>query len=229
MTCEPLGRRRLTMARENCTTTGWAQEVAGLPEGRYADREKVTPVVDNLNTHTKLGSCAAFEPERASELVRRVDFCYTPKHVSWLNIAKCELSEMMAQCLRRCRIGDMDEPRTQIKLGSTDVNTRQRGVEWRMKIETLAASASPSTRKLSCDVIPARTELARRVIPSRGLELLALGRPPLHQGDVATQDARLFRIRVRRTGKHSHVAVVHGFLLWAMVVRSVHPFVKEPS
>ena len=77
----------------------------------------------------------AFEPTRARELVRRIEFRYTPKHGSWLNIAECELSAMTRQCLNGRRIGDLDELWTQIAAWSTDINTRQRGVEWRMKID----------------------------------------------------------------------------------------------
>ena len=63
-------------------------EVAGLLDGRYADCPKITLVCDNLNTHTKGAFYEVFEPTRARELVRRIEFCYTPKHGSWLNIAE---------------------------------------------------------------------------------------------------------------------------------------------
>ena len=55
---------------------------------------------DNLNTHTKGTFYEVFEPARARELVRRIEFCYTPKHDSWLNIAENELSAMTRQCLQ---------------------------------------------------------------------------------------------------------------------------------
>ena len=76
----------------------------------------------------------AFEPARARDLVRRIEFRYTPKHGSWLNIAENELSAMTRQCLSGRRIGDLETLRTEIAAWSTDVNTRQRGVDWRMKI-----------------------------------------------------------------------------------------------
>ncbi len=47
---------------------------------------------DNFKTHTKGAAYAAFEPTRVRQLVRRIEFCYTPKHGSWMNIAECELS-----------------------------------------------------------------------------------------------------------------------------------------
>lgn len=97
--CEPLSGWRQGRARERRTKTDWVYEVADLLEGRYAGCGKVTLVLDNLNTHTKGAFHTAFEPERARELVRRIEFCYTPKHGSWLNIAECELNAMTRQCL----------------------------------------------------------------------------------------------------------------------------------
>ena len=89
---------------------------------------------DNLNAHTKGAFDAAFQPERARELGHRIEFCHTPKHGCWSNVAECELSAMTRKCLGRCRIGEMSELRTEIATWSTDVNVRQRGAEWRMKI-----------------------------------------------------------------------------------------------
>ena len=135
MFCEPLGGWRQASARERRTKVDWAQEVGALMEGRYADCEKVTVVLDNLNTHTKGAFYAAFEATRARELVQRIEFCYTPKHGSWLNIAENELSAMTRQCLSGRRIGDLETLRTEIAAWSEGVNTRQRGVDWRMKID----------------------------------------------------------------------------------------------
>ena len=132
--CEPLVGWREATARERRTKTDWAREVAGLLEGRYADCGRITLVLDNLNTHTKGAFYEAFEPARARELVRRIDFCYTPKHGSWLNIAENELSAMTRQCLSGRRIGELGTLQAEIGAWSSDVNSRQRGVDWRMKI-----------------------------------------------------------------------------------------------
>ena len=77
-------------ARARRRKVDWALEVAGLLEGRYADCEKITLVCDNLNTHTKGAFYEVFDPTRARQLVRRIEFCHTPKHGSWLNIAELE-------------------------------------------------------------------------------------------------------------------------------------------
>ncbi len=134
MFCEPLSGWREARARARRTKLDWALEVADLLEGRYAQCARITLVCDNLNTHTKGAFYEAFEPARARELVRRIEFCYTPKHGSWLNTAECELSAMTRQSLNGRRIGSLEVLRAEIVAWSADTNTRQRGVEWHMKI-----------------------------------------------------------------------------------------------
>ena len=133
--CEPLGGWRTASVRQRRTKLDWAQEVAALLEGRYADCEQVTLVLDNLNTHTPGAFYEAFPPERAQQLVRRIEFCYTPKHGSWLNVAENELSAMTRQCLSGRRIGDIDTLQAEIGAWFTDVNERQRGVDWHMTVD----------------------------------------------------------------------------------------------
>lgn len=110
-------------------------EMARLLEGRYADCEQVILTCDNLNTHTKGAFYEAFEPEHARQLVRRIKFCYTPKHGSWLNIAENELSSLTRQCVSGRRFGDIETLRDETSAWSTDVNSTQRGVDWQMKID----------------------------------------------------------------------------------------------
>ncbi len=134
MFTEPLSGWREATARESKTKVDWANEIARLLEGRYAECEKVILVSDNLNTHTKGAFYTAFDPERARRLVRRLDFRHTPKHGSWLNIAENELSSLTRQCVAGRRIGDLQTLREEIAAWSNDVNGTQRGVDWQMKI-----------------------------------------------------------------------------------------------
>src|ERR1051325_5528794 len=76
----------------------------------------------------------AFEPEKARAIVRRLEFCYTPKHGSWLNIAENELSSLTRQCVSGQRFPDIAALRAETAAWSIDVNTRQRGVDWQMRI-----------------------------------------------------------------------------------------------
>jgi DDE superfamily endonuclease len=135
MFTEPLAGWRETTARQRRTKTDWATEVARLLEGRYADCKQVVLTCDNLNTHTKGAFYEAFEPERARQLIRRIEFCYTPKHGSWLNVAENELSALTRQCVDGRRFGDIETLRAEIAAWSTDVNNTQRGVDWQMNIE----------------------------------------------------------------------------------------------
>ncbi len=135
MFAEPLSSWREVAVRETRTKIDWATEIARLLEGRYAHCESVILVCDNLNTHTKGAFYEAFEPERARQLVRRIEFCYTPKHGSWLNIAENELSSMTRQCVSGRRFGDIETLRDETAAWSTDVNSTQRGVDWQMKID----------------------------------------------------------------------------------------------
>lgn len=135
MFTEPLAGWREATARERKTKVDWAIEMARLLEGRYAGCPQVILVSDNLNTHTKGAFYEAFEPERARALVRRIQFCHTPKHGSWLNIAENELSSLTRQCLSHRRIGDLTTLQVEIAAWSTDINSTQRGVDWHMKID----------------------------------------------------------------------------------------------
>jgi hypothetical protein len=135
MFAEPLAGFRQATARAHRTKTEWAVEVAHLLDTRYAKCELVTLVMDNLNTHTKGAFYEAFPPETARAYLRRLEFCNTPKHGSWLNIAECELSCLTSQCLRGRRIGELVELQSDIALWSKKTNAKQRGVDWQFQID----------------------------------------------------------------------------------------------
>jgi hypothetical protein len=135
MFAEPLAQWRGVSVRQKKTKVDWAVEMASLIEGRYADREKVIVVCDNLNTHTKGAFYEAFEPARARALVSKIEFHYTPKHGSWLNIAENELSSMTRQCVAGRRIGSIAELEQETTAWHEDVNQTQRGVDWQMRID----------------------------------------------------------------------------------------------
>jgi len=134
MFTEPLSGWRMATARESKTKVDWAFEMARLLDGRYKGCDKVILVCDNLNTHTKGAFYETFPAAQARQYVRRIEFCQTPKHGSWLNIAENELSSMTRQCIAGRRIGDLKSLREQIRAWSSDVNKTQRGVDWHMKI-----------------------------------------------------------------------------------------------
>jgi hypothetical protein len=135
MFTEPLAGWREVSVRQRRTKADWAIEVARLLEGRYADCDQIILVCDQLNTHTKGAFYEVFEPQKARQLVQRIEFCYTPKHGSWLNIAENELSSMTRQCIANERFDDIETLRQATVAWSIDVNSTRRGVDWQMKID----------------------------------------------------------------------------------------------
>jgi len=134
MFCEPLSGWRQATPRERRTKIDWAREVEELMRTRYALAARVLLVCDNLNTHTIGAFYEAFPPARARAIARRIHFCHTPKHGSWLNIAENELSSLTRQCVSGRRFGELKTLQTEIAAWSSDVNDTQRGVDWQMRI-----------------------------------------------------------------------------------------------
>jgi len=130
MFTEPLAGWREVAVRERKTKVDWAVEMARLLEGRYAGCEKVVLVCDNLNTHKPACLYEAFEPEQARRIAERLEWHYTPKHGSWLNMAEIELSVLHRQCLDR-RIESAEEMARQVDAWQEDRNEREVGVQWR--------------------------------------------------------------------------------------------------
>ncbi len=135
MFAEPLSGWRQVRVRPQRTKVDWAVEMKELLQTRYANAEKVILVCDNLNTHTMGAFYDAFPPEEARAIVRRLEFRFTPKHGSWLNIAENELSCMTRQCLKGRRIEDIELLRAETEAWSAATNEKQRGVDWQFTID----------------------------------------------------------------------------------------------
>jgi len=129
---EALGGWRQVRVRPQRTAVDWAQEVAALLEGRYAQVQKVILICDNLNTHTIASLYKAFPPEKARRLAQRLEIHYTPKHGSWLNIAEGELSVLTRQGLRT-RTASREALLRKVTPWARDRNARQRGVNWQFR------------------------------------------------------------------------------------------------
>ncbi len=135
MFCEPLAGWRQVSVRERRTKVDWAQEMESLLRTRYQLTKKVILVCDNLNTHTRGAFYEAFQPTTARALVKRFEFCHTPKHGSWLNIAENELSSMTRQCVTSRRFATVDELSEQTTAWQEHSNARQRTVDWQFRVD----------------------------------------------------------------------------------------------
>jgi len=98
---EPLRGWRKVFVRERRTMIDWALCLREILDLHYPHVLQVRLVLDNLNTHTGTSLYEAFPPAEARRLLERVEFHYTPKHGSWLNMAEIEIGVMNGQCLNR--------------------------------------------------------------------------------------------------------------------------------
>ncbi len=128
--CEPKGGWRHVEVTERRTAVDFAEQMRWLVYEAYPDAKVVRVVLDNLNTH-KLGSLyEAYEPVEARRIARRLEFHYTPKHGSWLNMAEIELSVFGKQCLRG-RIGDEETLKQHIGALERERNEAGATINWR--------------------------------------------------------------------------------------------------
>jgi hypothetical protein len=134
MFAEPLLGWRDVRVRDHRTKVDWAQEMATLLRTRYQSAERVILICDNLNTHTPGAFYQAFPADQARELVRRLEFRFTPKHGSWLNISENELSSMTRQCIHGRRFGCVEEIAPETSAWSSHTNENQRAVDWQFCI-----------------------------------------------------------------------------------------------
>ena len=87
-------------------------------------------VHDQLNTHVPASLDKAFEPEEAKRILDKLEFHYTPKHWSWLNMAEIELSVLTRQCLDR-RIPDQETLKQEVAAWEERRNREAHTVDWR--------------------------------------------------------------------------------------------------
>src|SRR5580658_6778742 len=83
------------------TSRDFAECMRDLVNKHYPKAERIRAVMDNLPTHTPAALYETFEPDEARRLLRRLEFHYTPKHASWLNMVEIEIGVMVSQCLDR--------------------------------------------------------------------------------------------------------------------------------
>lgn len=129
LSCEPLKGWRNVEITDSRTKVDWAHYIKKLLNGKYADVEKILLVSDNLNTHNASSFYEAFPPQEAREIVEKLEFHYTPKHGSWLNIAESELSHLSRQCLDR-RLPDKETLIKEITAWNKERNERNSVVDW---------------------------------------------------------------------------------------------------
>ena len=130
---EPQAGWRHVEVTEQRTKLDFAHQMQWLVNERYPEAEVIRVTLDNLNTHKLASLYEAFEPAEARRIARKLEFHYTPKHGSWLNMAEIELSVLQQQCLDR-RIPDADTLQREIAAWEYQRNAEQATIDWRFSV-----------------------------------------------------------------------------------------------
>jgi hypothetical protein len=129
MLFEPLAAKRWLQVREQRTARDYAQVVKWMLEEVHPGAHKVVLVQDNLNTHGPHSLYQAFAPEEARRLIERIEWHYTPRHGSWLNMAELELSVLSRQCLKE-RMDNLHEMQRHVQAWQSRRNQTATRVQW---------------------------------------------------------------------------------------------------
>ena len=126
---EPKAGQRVVSVTEHRGKIDFVAFVGELLTRTYANARRVHLVLDNLNTHFRKCFEDVLGIRAATKLLRRVQFHYTPKHASWLNMAEIEIGILSRQCLNR-RIGSKDQLRSEVGAWQKARNALERTIEW---------------------------------------------------------------------------------------------------
>jgi hypothetical protein len=145
---QPLAGWRHVEVTKQRTKQDFAHCMKSLVDIHFPEAQQIRVVLDNLNTHTPAALYEVFEPAEARRIVRKLEFHFTPKHASWLNMAEIEISVLDRQCLDR-RLPELVQVRSEASAWQNRRNQQRATVDWqftntkaRSKLEYLYPSLS---------------------------------------------------------------------------------------
>lgn len=112
----------------------FAHVIRALVDEQFREAEQIVLVLDNLNTHGPASLYEAFEPAEAKRLSDKIEWHYTPRHGSWLNMAEIELSVLARQCLAE-RMDSKGNLQAQVAVWQARRNTGNIKIDWRFTTE----------------------------------------------------------------------------------------------
>ena len=130
MAIEPKGGRRQAEVTARRTKRDFVQFISHLVKKVYARAQKIHLVVDNLNTHFRSSFEEVLGVKQAAKLLERVEFHYTPKHASWLNMAEIEIGIMDRQCTG-CRLPNEQTLRSEVVAWANRCNQARTTIDWK--------------------------------------------------------------------------------------------------
>ncbi len=126
---EPLAGWRHVEVTSRRTNKDFAEQMRALVDEPYPKAARIAVVLDNLSTHSPAALYQTFPPTEARRLVKRLDFHYTPKHGSWLNMAELEFAILSRQCLGR-RLQDRTMLQREIAAWEAERNRAKATAHW---------------------------------------------------------------------------------------------------
>jgi transposase len=120
---------RTVKVTDSRTARDFAQCMRDLVDLHYPKAERIRVVLDNLSTHSPGALYDAFPAPEAHRILRRLEFHYTPKHASWLNMVEIEISVLRSQCLDR-RIGDRNTLEVEVTAWERQRNAAGARIQW---------------------------------------------------------------------------------------------------
>lgn len=125
---EPLAGKRYIKVTDQRKKVDFAQFIKELLSF-YPEAKKIQLVADNLNTHFESSFHETFNAREAIALLEKIEFHYTPKHGSWLNMAEIEINIMDRECLNR-RIGQKNILKKEIAAWAKQRNKERKKIKW---------------------------------------------------------------------------------------------------
>ena len=133
LTCEPMAGWRHVQVTERRTMQDFARQMRWLVDEAYPEVPVVRVVLDNLNTHRTASLYETFPAAEARRVAKRLEFHYTPKHGSWLNMAEIEFSVLSRSCLKQ-RVPNEPALRREVQALVTERNAARATINWRFNI-----------------------------------------------------------------------------------------------
>ena len=127
------GWRKVKPTKQKCAVD-FAECMRELVDEHYPDAEVIRVVLDNLSTHKPASLYKAFPAPEARRILRRLEFHYTPKHASWLNMVEIEIGNMNQQCLAR-RIPDWETLVSELDAWEKRRNGAQATIRWMFNVD----------------------------------------------------------------------------------------------
>lgn len=129
MIAEPKAGKRFVQVHDTHDSHQWAGVIAHIAEQLYPQATRITLIQDNLTAHRKAALYEVFEPQRARNILRRIEFVHTPKHGSWLNMAEIELSVLNRVALKQ-QTENKAQLQQQLKAYMKEKNKKATPLNW---------------------------------------------------------------------------------------------------